>query len=363
MRRLSIIAHFPPRGVAVLGALVTFALTTPSGTAAAAPKKADAAKDAPASAASSAGPDAATKKAAREAYAAGEKAYAAADYKGALESFKKAHDLIPTIHAQFWMAMAESYGTDIAAAIASLDSVVLSPDADKLGDEKLNQANARLSELKKTPGSVVVSSTPPGADVALDGAAQPGMTPITLNAPPGTHHISVALKGYETYEADVSVKPGQKVDQKAELKEKAAVPAPAAAPPLKEEPVPAAPPPPPPPAEKHSNVPAYITLGVGVVGAGVGTVFGIKALSAKKEFDDHPTNSNADAADRNALIADMAFGVALTLGITGVVLLTSGNDSEAAAHEHTAPRPLRARLNLAPVVSPTVQGATARLTF
>ena len=38
----------------------------------------------------------------------------------------------------------------------------------------------------------------------------------------------------------------------------------------------------------------------------------------------------ADDTERNALIADMAFGVAITLGVTGVVLLTS-DDSAAAA--------------------------------
>src|SRR6185295_15511769 len=78
--------------------------------------------------------------------------------------------------------------------------------------------------------------------------------------------------------------------------------------------------------ESRSKLPAYITLGVGVVGAGIGTVFGIQALSAKSDFDSNPTSDNADKAERNALIADMSFGVALTLGITGIVLLTAGGD-------------------------------------
>jgi hypothetical protein len=54
------------------------------------------------------------------------------------------------------------------------------------------------------------------------------------------------------------------------------------------------------------------------------------ALGAKKDFKDDPTTENADTAERNALIADMSFGIALTLGITGIVLLTADDAEEAA---------------------------------
>ena len=73
-------------------------------------------------------------------------------------------------------------------------------------------------------------------------------------------------------------------------------------------------------------MPAYVTLGIAAGGAVVGTIFGVKALSAKSDFDNNPTTEHADDTERNALIADMAFGVALTLGVTGIVLLTSGDD-------------------------------------
>ena len=365
MRSLSIISHFPRVGVALLGGSLLASVTTLSAPASAAPKAAKATKATSADAsAPAAGPDAATKTAARESYKAGEKAYAAGDYTTAYAEFKKAHDLIPTIHAEYWMAMAQSH-SDPGGAFDALGTVIGSADASKLGDEKLGAAKARLEELKKTPATVNVTSTPPGGEISVDGLAQPGFTPQSVSVPAGAHKITVALKGYEPFTADVTVKPGEKVDQAAELKAAAApVAAPGSEfdyPPPKPAPAAAAPPPPV-EKEEHSKVPAYITLGVGVVGAGIGTVFGIQALGAKSDFDKTPTSDNADRAERDALIADMSFGIALTLGITGIVLLSTSDSSEASAKQ-TLHEPARAKLDIAPLLSHSTTGAAARLTF
>src|SRR5581483_970754 len=146
-------------------------------------------------------------------------------------------------------------------------------------------------------------SVPPGAEVSVDGAAQPGVTPVTLSVPSGTHRLGLGLKGYEHYETDLTVTPGQKLDQNVELtKSPEAPPPPVAAAPAPAPAKPAAAPPP--PKEPKNPLPAYITLGVGAVGAVVGTVFGVQALGAKSDFDKNPTNSNADRAERDALIAD-----------------------------------------------------------
>ena len=121
-----------------------------------------------------------------------------------------------------------------------------------------------------------------------------------------------------------------------------------------------APPPPPPPP--RSKVPAYITLGIAGAGAVVGTIFGIKALGAKSDFDKKATGTAADDTERNALIADMAFGVAITLGVTGVVLLTS-DDSAAPAAAKLERLPKRAKLIVAPYASPQGGGAGMQYTF
>jgi hypothetical protein len=377
MRRLSIISYFPQLGVALLsGAIVSggmpgVVLAAPAapGPAAAppapvgkppAPPAAPAGKAPPKGASVTPAPDAATKKVAKESYAAGEKAYSAGDYKTASVEFRKAYEAIPTIHAQFWMAMSDSHGDDPAAAYESLGAVLASTEASKLGDDKLAAGNARLEELKKTPASLTLTSVPAGAEVAVDGAPQPGVTPLTASVPPGPHKISFKLAGYDAAEADVTLKPGQKLEQPTVELKKAPDPIPAAAVAAVAATQPTAEPP---PKEERSKLPAYITLGVGVAAAGVGTVFGIMALSAKDDFNQNPTTDNADKADRNALIADMAFGVALTLGITGIVLLTTDDTSEVAAKNTHGPRLQRAKLQLAPVITPTTQGAGARFTF
>ena len=94
----------------------------------------------------------------------------------------------------------------------------------------------------------------------------------------------------------------------------------------------------------------------------VGTIFGVKALSARSDFDKKPTGSAADSTERNALIADMAFGVAITLGVTGVVLLTS-DDGAAAGSAKLEKLPKRAKLVVAPYATPYGAGAGARYTF
>jgi hypothetical protein len=109
-------------------------------------------------------------------------------------------------------------------------------------------------------------------------------------------------------------------------------------------------------------VPAYVTLGIAAGGAVVGTIFGVKALSAKSDFDNNPTTEHADDTERNALIADMAFGVALTLGVTGIVLLTS-NDDDAPAKAAKLLNPPRGTLRVLPYVGRESGGAAARLTF
>ena len=125
-------------------------------------------------------------------------------------------------------------------------------------------------------------------------------------------------------------------------------------------------PPPPPPPEQHSKVPAYVTLGIATGGAIVGTIFGVKALQAKSDYDSTPTTKHADDTERNALIADMAFGVAVTLGVTGIVLLTSSDDAPEApkaAKLHLPHRAPSGTFNVVPYIGRESGGAAARLTF
>lgn len=301
-------------------------------------------------------PDKKTADAARKAFADGQKAYGAGDYAAAQTSFQKANDLIPSPQAAYWVAKCIDGQNKTEEAIAAYEKLLADPDVSKIGDEKSADAKTRLDTLKATlVGEVAVETNPLLASIAVDGVAQPGESPMTLKLSPGKHRITVSAKGFQPKDIDLDVKGGDKLSQTVTL--------------VKEEPPPVvaaavvAPPPdqaPPPKKEERSMVPAYVTLGIAGAGAIVGTIFGIQALNAKNDFNKTPTTELADKAERDALICDMAFGVAITLGVTGVVLLTSDDEPAAASK----PAPVKAaRLQLAPYVGKKSGGASAKLDF
>jgi hypothetical protein len=304
-------------------------------------------------------PDKKTKDAARKAYGEGEKAYAAGDYAAAYAGFSKANELIPSSQAAYWAAKALDGQGKAEEAISAYERLLVDPDFGKLGDEKTADARARMAELKgKLVGEISVVTAPAGATVLVDGTPQTGETPLTVKLPPGPHKLSVTAPGFDPKDVELDVKGGEKSEQKLELVAKAPPPPPPPEP-VVEAPAPPPPPPPPPP---RSKVPAYITLGIAGAGAVVGTIFGIKALGSKSDFDKTPTGGSADDTERNALIADMAFGVAITLGVTGIVLLTS-EDSTAPAAASLHKLPKRAKLVVAPYATPRGGGAGAQYTF
>jgi hypothetical protein len=98
----------------------------------------------------------------------------------------------------------------------------------------------------------------------------------------------------------------------------------------------------------------------------VGTAFGIMALHDKSEFNKTPTEALADDGENKALVSDMAFGVAVTLGVTSTVLFLSHDDSPA-PQTASAPRPVRAASGISvtatPIVTPHGGGAGALIRF
>ena len=67
-------------------------------------------------------------------------------------------------------------------------------------------------------------------------------------------------------------------------------------------------------------VPAYVTLGIAGVAGVVGTIFGVKALGSKSDFDKTPSTEAADDTERSALEeAARDGGSAVDIGGTKVV--------------------------------------------
>ena len=309
-----------------------------------------------------AAPDKKTKDAARKAYGEGEKAYAAGDYAAAYTGYSKANELIPSAHAAYWAAKSLDQSGKMEDAIKGYETLLADPGSSKIGEEKLNDARSRLATLKAGHvGEVTVSSPVPDAALMVDGVAQPGPLPVVLKLVPGLHKLTLSAPGFDTKDVELQVQPGTKLNQVLDLPPHVAAPPPPP-PPMPE--VAPAPPPPPPPAEPHSKLPAYVTLGIAGGGAIVGTIFGVQALKAKSDYNKQPDTKHADDTERNALIADMAFGVAITLGVTGIVLLTSSDDSvEAPAKAAKLHLPPKSTFRVLPYIGRESGGAAAHLTF
>lgn len=320
-------------------------------------------------AATAAKPDKKAKAEARAAFEKGQKAFKAGDFAEATASFQTANAILPTPHADWWIAMSLTAQPDKAnEALAALEAFLSNSAKDKVGELKVKEAEAKLTELKaKQTGDVQLTTVPSGANVSVDGVAQAGVTPLALKLAPGRHKLDISAADYKSRVIEVEAVAGKATEAKVSLETLLPAPAPAAElplpPPTVAAPVPAPVRPPDanpalPDSHARSNVPAYVTLGLAGAGVVVGSIFGAQALSAKSDFNAKPTSKSADEVERNALIADMAFGVAVTLGLTGVVLLTSSDDEEGGSTHATA-----TRLDLTPYVHTKGGGATARFIF
>lgn len=306
---------------------------------------------------------------ATKAFKGAEEKFKAGDYAGALELYREADALLPGDRPRFQIAASLDKLNKAPEAVAAYQAFLdAKPDEKKLKDQ-IAEANARIEALKKTPAKAKLAITPEapaGLKVTVNGVEQPLAAGNELSLPPGKHQVTVVAEGFEPATQDLELTFGETREVPLTLQKKAEPPPPpppvAVAPPPPPPTTPAAPPPPPP--APRSKIPAYVTLGLAGAGAVVGTIFGIQALSAKSDFDAAPTTDAADRADRNALIADMSYAVAITFGVTGAVLLFSKDPAaEETKASVTKPKTAPRKAFVTPYAGPTGGGAAAILTF
>lgn len=284
------------------------------------------------------------------------------DYAGAVVQYEEADALFPGAKPKQRIAVCYDKLNKPKEAVAAYEKFLAdNPDSAKFPNNEIPEAKTRLEAIKKTPAKVKVTTDPPAPanlKLMVDDQQQPGPE---LAVPPGKHKISATADGFDTATQDVDIAFGEAKEVTLALTK--AAPAPVAAAPVVA-PTPASTAPKDDkPVEAPSKVPAYVTLGLAGAGVVVGTIFGIQALGSKSDFEDEPTTDNADAADRNALIADMSFAVALTFGVTGTVLLLSSDKAEEKAASNKKHAPKRGFVAAAPYATPKGGGAAARFTF
>ena len=110
--------------------------------------------------------------------------------------------------------------------------------------------------------------------------------------------------------------------------------------------------------ERSGPPPAFwacaAVTGVGLV---MGTVFGTMALDDEDKYASNPTDDTKKAGERNAIIADVSFGVAGAAAIAGIIVLVTDR-----AKKKRAPQD-KANLQITPVAGQRAVGLKARVSF
>jgi hypothetical protein len=302
---------------------------------------------------------------AKKHYGAGEKEYKAGDYAAALTDFQAADAIKSTPQSQRYIGLCQDKLGHYAEAVVAYEKFLAAvPKKMKKEGEALT---ARVAEIKAMPAHLHVETTPAGASILADGKEM-GKTPADVELAPGKHIVHIELAGYLPIDKDVDVSYGEKQSLTSALEAKPVEKPVAVAPPPAPVETPKPVEPPPEKKEAHSKLPAFITGGLAIVAVGVGTGFGIAALAKKSEFDTTPTADIADTGENFALVADMAFGVAITLGVTSAVLfLTKDDDDSGSAPAKTSSaRPAKKhalRIIPTPLFLPNGGGAGAFVRF
>jgi tetratricopeptide (TPR) repeat protein len=154
---------------------------------------------------------------ARVRYREGVEAYKEGRYRDAIDLFLEADQLAPSAALSFNIGAAyEKLGEAAAALRWYRDYLRRAPDtADRA------QVEALVSGFEHTLQSngvqqMTISSTPDGAELMVDGQSV-GVTPYTLEVPPGSHVLSLKLAGHAPASRTVDLPADHAIDVAVEL--------------------------------------------------------------------------------------------------------------------------------------------------
>lgn len=277
-------------------------------------------------------------KRAREYYAKGKGAYDKGHYPEALEAFETAYDAKP--HPAVLKSIAECHVQlgNMPAAIATLEKFLADPQAS--GKKEVER---RLAEIKSLLGTTTFNSTPPGAQIAIDGRLIGETTPATVEVLTGKHEVTFTLDEYEPLVKSVDIQSQAENLVSADFEaEGTRISAPTTD------------------AQPADDVmgsgdlqgasgafeadeegpPTLFWVAAAVAGAGLvsGTVFGTMALNDEDYWQERHKPETKDAGQRNAIIADVSFGVALAAGITGAIVLILDKKEDSRTEEQARAR-------------------------
>ncbi|MEO8902580.1 MAG: hypothetical protein ABI488_11330 [Polyangiaceae bacterium] len=293
---------------------------------------------APAADAADAADDAETRTAARDLAMQGAQSFDAGNYAAASDLFRRAHELVSAPSIALMQARSLAKLGQLLEAVDTYEQTIrlkLPDDAPaayvaavQTARVEVEEVRARLPRLKLT---VVGVTKADAAQVSIDAKpTPPALLGVERPVNPGEHHFVVQVAGKTRATRDLTVVEGQ--SYQVELDARAVAPAG----PLTTADV---------PAEHPSSglnsrrTLAYVALGVGAVGLGVGTYTGLVALHHKRDLDSacHPDCPRSSAGElsswrSNRTISWLSYGVGIAAAGAGVLLLTLGSPG----HEQVA---------------------------
>ncbi len=310
--------------------------------------------------------------AARELAGAGAAAFNNQQYKEAVEFFTKAESLVHAPpHLMFLARSHAKLGQFVKAREAYMKVIKeqLPANAPQAFRDAQGTAQGELAEFESKIGRIAIKVE--GAEdvkdlvVKMDGVQVPNVVlGVPQPADPGEHTIEASAAGYMSEPQKVTLADGERgaanlklvVDPNAPKPEAAAAagdatksdsaPGTAGGNPTEDKGTSQ--------EAGGSKVPAYVALGVGAVGLGLGTVFLLQWSSKNSEEDDICSlpggacpldrKDDVDALDSGektaSIISIAGFGLGAAGIATGIVLLTTGggsSKSEAATKTHITP--------------------------
>jgi hypothetical protein len=239
--------------------------------------------------------------------------------------------------------------------------------------ERSRVATARADRLQAGLSKLTIRVTPETARLASlrvtrdNVALASGLLGVAIPVDPGKYHVVASADGHQSFESDLEIAAGQSKALEIPDLQAATTPqpetlggpavsspsAPEGTPSVntaqKPEPGTSAP-------EKSKHIPAYVAGALGVVGLGIGSYFGVKAISKNSDAESFCPRGNSHCDDqkgeslthdaKNAAVAsNIAFGLGAAFVVTGVVLYLTADSSEKSG-----------RLELHPVVNRELAG-------
>lgn len=291
---------------------------------------------------------AADKAAADALFKEGRKLLSAKKYDEACPKFAESYKLSERLGTLLNLATCHEEQGKTASAWAEFNEAAALAKREKdKKREKYAREHADSLEKRLARMSFTLPDSLRDATLKLDGTeVGAGVRGTPLPIDPGTHQIEVSAPGKKTWSTTIEVKdeaattPVTVPELEAEEAAPTEAPPPAEVP--KDEPAPA-----PVKASGGSSTLGWVALGVGVVGVGMGSYFGLTTLSKKSESDDHCGSkigqSNANQCDQKgvdlrdeaksaATLSTIGFAVgAVGIGAGIYFLATSGGSKEKSA--------------------------------